>query len=148
MYHLRQNFAELKLTIDAFPEELWARPIKEGWEFLNPSILAHHCLGGMCGAWFSEEIADQFPDKYKGHGKTQLSKDEVYEMLEGVQKIFLDGYSSYSDEEYLSKVDAKGRSIANRMLFQVGHFRYHLGQLTQILRDNGIEEPEYFPLTE
>ena len=54
-------------------------------------------------------------------------------------------YGQMPNDAYLA-VDDSGQSPLGRIMYALAHTRHHYGQIVQILRDNDVEEPDWYPL--
>ncbi|MFX1525887.1 MAG: hypothetical protein ACFFCC_20445 [Promethearchaeota archaeon] len=146
-YHFLQTFTEYRMLINNFPEELWTRspPGNKEWYLMKPPILAFHTV-------FSLTMRHMFnlPElrkKFEFNPKTaEIKKEFILQMLDEIEDKFFLKYGNLTNEELLTIISNDQFTAMDQMVYLLGHFRYHMGELTQIGKENGIEEPKWYPL--
>jgi hypothetical protein len=76
----------------------------------------------------------------------EITKEFIIQMLNEIEDKFLVKYGNLTNEELLSKISNDKFTAIDQMVYVLGHFRYHMGELTQIGKEHGIEEPKWYPL--
>ena len=144
--HLNQLFAEIEGAIGAFPDELWER--QAGADMLRvPCFLAHHTVWCMVLDHLLRIPAERLPHNvYPDYGPAKpVSRQQTLELLEDIRAYARDVYGSMPNDEYLGTKDPESPALG-RIFYTIAHTRHHYGQLVQILRDNGLEAPDWYPL--
>ena len=67
-------------------------------------------------------------------------------MLNEIEEKFYVKYGKLTNEELLTKISNDKFTAIDQLVYVLGHFRYHMGELVQIGKENGIEEPTWYPL--
>jgi hypothetical protein len=146
-YHFLQTFAEFRILVNNLPGDLWKRspPGKKDWHLMRPSILALHTV-------FSLTMSHMFnlPGLSKKFGidprTTKITKEFILQMLNEIEEKFYVKYGKLTNEELLTKISNDKFTAIDQIVYVLGHFRYHMGELVQIGKENGIEEPKWYPL--
>ncbi len=150
--HFEELFAELEGAIRAFPDELWQQQDPRsnwGWEesVTAPRFLAHHTIWCMSLEHLLRIDQKDMPHNiFPDYGPDkEMTRRQVLDILEGVRSYARNHYAEMSNEDYLTR-DEKGQSPLGRMMYALAHTRHHYGQLVQILRENGVEPPDWYPI--
>jgi hypothetical protein len=147
MGHLNQLFAEMAGAIGAMPEELWHRGADREDMLRVPCFLAHHMVWCMVlkhllripAASLPHNVhPDYAPDKL-------LTKRQVLDLLADIRAYAGEVYGQMPNEAYLA-ADDSGQSPLGRLMYTLAHTRHHYGQIVQILRDHGLDGPDWYPL--
>jgi hypothetical protein len=146
-YHFSQTFTEFRMLVNNLPEDLWARipPGKKDWYLMKPPILAFHMV-------FTLTLRHMFnlPElrkKFDIDTRTaEIKKEFTLQMLDEIEGKFLVKYGKLTNEMLLTKISNDKFTAIDQMVYVLGHFRYHMGELVQIGKENGIEEPKWYPL--
>ena len=146
-YHFSQTFTEFRILINNLPEDLWKRPPpgKKEWYLMKPPILAFHTV-------FTLTLRHMFnlPELQKKFGidtrTAEITKELIFQMLNEIEDKFLVKYGKLTNEELLTKISNDKFTAIDQMVYVLGHFRYHMGELVQIGKENGVEEPKWYPL--
>ncbi len=145
--HFDQLYAEIEITVKAFPDALWRREEEEGDLLRVPAFMAHHAVSCMALAHLFNIPSGAFPDDLSPpyeRAKTP-SQDQVLKTLDGIRRYTKQVYGSMPDDEYLEK-RGKPHVPLGAVAYALAHGRHHLGQLTQVLRANGVAPPKWYPL--
>ncbi len=146
MGHFDQLYAEIEISVRAFPERLWRR--EDQTDLLRvPAFMAHHTVWCMALEHLLNIPSDSFPNDIcppYDRAKTP-TPDEVSAMLAGVKKHTREVYGSMGDDEFLAKRDRPHVPLG-ALTYALAHGRQHLGQLAQILKENDITPPGWYPL--
>lgn len=147
MGHLSQIFAEMEGAIGAMPQELWQR--RQGRENMLhvPCFLAHHMVWCMVLEHLLRIPPEHLPHNvYPDYAPDKpLTKQQVLDLLGDIRTYAKDVYGQMSNEEYLTP-DGSGQAPLGRFMYALAHTRHHYGQVVQILRDNDLDEPDWYPL--
>ncbi|MHA2473038.1 MAG: hypothetical protein ACXAES_07380 [Promethearchaeota archaeon] len=146
-YHFTQTFTEFRLVINNLPEDLWRRPPpgKKEWDLMKPSLLAFHTI-------FTLTLRHMFNlpglrRKFNFDTKTvEITKEIILQMMDEIEENFLAKYGKLTNEALLTNISNDKFTAIDQMVYVLGHFRYHMGELVQIGKENGIEEPKWYPL--
>ena len=76
----------------------------------------------------------------------EITKEFILQMLNEIEDKFLVKYGKLTNEMMLTKISNDKFTAIDQMVYVLGHFRYHMGELVQIGKENGIEEPKWYPL--
>jgi hypothetical protein len=146
--HWDQLWAEVEQAIGRIPDELWTRDLcgSGGW-WSRPCYVAHHmvwcmALDHLLRVPFDAMPHNVFPDYGKG---IEISQQQVLDILSDIRHQCRARYRDMTDEDYLTP-DDKGMVPISRVMYALAHTRQHYGQLVQILRENGIDAPDWYPL--
>jgi len=147
MAHLTQLGAEIDGAIRTFPDELWRRPAKGENPLGTPCFLAHHTVWCMVLEHLLRIPAEELPHNvYPDYGPDmEITQENLLALHGEIQAYAAKVYGKMSNEDYLT-VDERGMSPIGRIMYTIAHTRHHYGQLVQILRDNGLEDPDWYPL--
>jgi hypothetical protein len=146
-YHFIQTFAEYRILVKNLPGDLWKRPIpgKKNWYLMKPPILTFHTV-------FTLTLRHMFnlPELRKKFDidptTTEITKEFIFQMLDEIKDKFFVKYGKLANEELLTRISNDKFTAIDQMVYVLGHFRYHMGELVQIGKENGIEEPKWYPL--
>jgi len=146
-YHFSQTFTEFRMLVNNLPEDLWLRPPpgEKEWYLMRPSMLAFHMV-------FTLTLRHMFnlPElrkKFDIDTRTAEIKEEfILQMLDEIEGKFLVKYGKLTNELLLTRISNDKFTAIDQMVYVLGHFRYHMGELVQIGKENGIEEPKWYPL--
>ncbi|MHA1987447.1 MAG: hypothetical protein ACW98D_12485 [Promethearchaeota archaeon] len=146
-YHFSQTFAEFSILVNNLPVDLWKRPPpgKKDWYLMIPSILAYHMV-------FTLTLRHMFnlPElrkKFEIDLRTEkITKEFIIQMLDEIEDKFHVKYGKLTNEMTLTKISSDKFTAIDQIVYVLGHFRYHMGELVQIGKENGIEEPKWYPL--
>ena len=146
MVHLDQLGAEIQGAIKVFPDELWRRRTGENM-LAVPCFIAHHTVWCMVLDHLLRVPVDRLPHNiYPDYGPDKmLTQQQVLALLDDIQAYAADVYGKMPNDDYLA-VDERGMSPLGRVMYTLAHTRHHYGQLVQILRDNGLDAPDWYPL--
>jgi len=146
MGHLLQMFDEIEETVRLFPDALWTR---DGVEDLMmvPAFLAHHTiwcirLRHLLNIPEGELPANPVRDNY--NRDSVPSKEQLLGFLDGIRHHSTSQYGRMANDDYLSKKQAPFEPIGT-VIYTIAHTRQHMGQLIQILKENGITPPKWYP---
>ena len=144
--HLDQLTMEIELAIGLFPDELWQR---EGeTDMLRvPAFLAHHTVWCMGLEHLLNIPIERMPHNiYPDYGPDKLlTKQQVLDILNDIRAYAAEVYAPMPNEEYLAKGD-KPHVPLGSVMYTIAHTRHHLGQLCQLLKENGISPPKWYPI--
>ncbi|NQU43094.1 DinB family protein [bacterium] len=144
--HLNQMFSEIESAVGLFPDALWGRQTSEN--ILNiPCFLAHHTVWCMVLSHLLRIPEERLPHNLYpdyGPGKS-VTQRQVLDLLADIRDYVGDVCAGMSNEDYL-KEDEKGASPLGRILYTLAHTRHHYGQLVQMLRSNGLQPPDWYPI--
>lgn len=146
MGHLNQLCAEIEGALGAFPDELWRRQAAP--DMLRvPCFLAHHTVWCMVLDHLLRIPGERLPHNIQpDYGPDKpMTQQQLIQLLKDVQAYAADVYGEMPNAEYLAS-DDRGLSVLGRVMYTIAHTRHHYGQLVQILRDNGLEAPDWYPL--
>jgi len=144
--HLDQLLAEIELAIGLFPDELWEREGEE--DMLRvPAFLAHHTVWCMSLEHLLNIPIERTPHNiYPDYGcDRMLTKAQVLDLLTDIRAHVAEVYAPMPNEEYLSMGD-KPHVPLGAVMYTIAHTRHHLGQLTQLLKENGVSPPKWYPI--
>ena len=145
--HFSQTFAEFRLLVNNLPDDLWNRPPpgEKGWYLMKPPILAFHTV-------FTLTLRHMFnlPDLRKKFGidprAVSITKEFILQMLNEIEDKFVLKYGSLTNDTLLTRISNDRHTAIDQLVYVLGHFRYHMGELVQIGKEHGIEEPKWYPL--
>lgn len=150
--HFEELFAELEGALRAFPDALWNRPGSQDdgdWNqpIAAPRFLAHHTVWCMSLEHLLRIEQRDLPHNiFPDYGPDkEMTRQQVLDILADVRAYARSHYAQMPEEDYLRQ-DEKGQSPLGRMMYALAHTRHHYGQLVQILRDSGIEPPDWYPI--
>ena len=146
--HWEQLWAEMQRALETFPDELWTRELcgGDGW-WSRPCYVAHHMVWCMALDHLLRVPLDRMPHNVVpdyGEG-IDISREQVLGILEDIREDCCDRYREMSDTEYLTP-DEGGALPIGRVMYALAHTRQHYGQLVQILREHGLDDPPWYPL--
>lgn len=144
--HFNQLFAEIRLAVEAFPEDLWNRE-DESNALSIPCFLAHHTVWCLSLEHLLDIPGEKMPHNMYpdyGNGK-RISKEQVLLILDDVEVYLSEVYLAMGNQEYLEKGEGKYEPLG-AVMYALGHTRHHMGQLAQILKENGIAPPGWYPI--
>lgn len=146
MGHLRQLGAEIDGAIAVFHDELWRRQAGENM-LAVPCFLAHHTVWCMVLDHLLRIPVDRLPHNiYPDYGPDKmLTQQQILDLHADIQAYAAEVYAEMPNADYLA-VDEHGMSPLGRVMYTLAHTRHHYGQLVQILRDNGLDAPDWYPL--
>ena len=146
MGHLDQLGAEIEGAIKVFPDGLWCRQSGESM-LAVPCFIAHHTVWCMVLDHLLRIPVDRLPHNiYPDYGPDKLlTQQQVLDLLGEIRAYAGGVYGGMSNGDYLA-VDERGMSPLGRVMYTLAHTRHHYGQLVQILRDNGLDAPDWYPL--
>jgi hypothetical protein len=75
-----------------------------------------------------------------------VTKELIHQMMDEIEEKFGAKYGKLTNEELLTTISNDKFTAIDQMVYVLGHFRYHMGELVQIGKENGIEEPKWYPL--
>jgi len=145
MNRLTELFDDIEKVVNLFPDDLWWR---EGIDdmMMVPAFLAHHTIWCMSYGHLLNIRKEKIPNepyipRYKDwpwkpdYQREYLpSKSQLLVLLNDIREYTSSVYGKMDNEGYL-----KGdKPILSKVVYTVAHTRYHLGQLGQILKENGI----------
>ncbi len=146
-YHFSQTCAEFRMVVNNLPEDLWKRspPGKKDWYFMRPSRLALHTVITLTlrHMFNLPELRKKFDIDTK---TAEITKEFLLQMLNEIEEKFYVKYGKLTNEELLTKISNDKFTAIDQIVYVLGHFRYHMGELVQIGKENGIEEPKWYPL--
>jgi len=76
----------------------------------------------------------------------EIKEEFILQMLDEIEGKFLVKYGKLANEMLLTKISNDKFTAIDQMVYVLGHFRYHMGELVQIGKEYGIEEPKWYPL--
>ncbi len=145
MNHLTKLFVDIEKIVNLFPDSLWQR---EGIDdmMMVPAFLAHHTIWCMSLGHLLNIPKEKIPNEpyIPRHEKWQWIPDYQREYLPTMSQLLalLNDIREYTDSVY-GKMNndtyiGDNSSILNKVVYTIAHTRHHLGQLTQILKENDI----------
>jgi hypothetical protein len=145
MGHLSQMFDEIEAAVRLFTDDLWRR---EGAKDLMmvPAFLAHHMIWCIRLRHLLDITQDKLPpDPAKGRYSRQCipQQEQLLSLLDAVRSYSAAVYGKMDDETYIG--EATSSDPIGRVMYTIAHTRHHLGQLVQILKENGIKPPKWYP---
>jgi len=146
MGHLVQMFDEIEADVKCFPADLWRREDED--ELLSvPAFLAHHTIWCMHLPHLLAIPEDKLPpnpaDRHYRRDKLP-SQQQLLDYLDGIREYCSAYYGQMSNDDYLSQGDSFAEPLG-MVIYTIAHTRHHLGQLVQILKDNGITPSKWYP---
>ena len=146
MGHLDQMFAEIEMTIARFPDELWARKVEPDMLRI-PAFLAHHTVWCMSLEHLLNIPIGRMPNNiYPDYSPENIfTRDQVLAILRDIKAHSTQTYGQMPDDEYLSKSDRPFVPLG-AVMYTIAHTRHHLGQLIQLLKEHGINPPDWYPI--
>ena len=144
--HFDQLYAEIEIAVKAFPDALWTRDDVEDL-LCVPAVMAHHTVWCMSLDHLLNIPREDFTNTtYPPYDRSRLpTKEQVLEMLSGIKDYTTRVYSSMPDDEFLEKRD-KPHVPLGAAAYALGHGRHHIGQLAQVLKENGVTPPAWYPI--
>jgi hypothetical protein len=144
--HLNQIFAEARAAVESFPDDLWQREGED--DVLRvPAFLAHHTIWCMSLGHLLNIPGDRIRSRVRPpyRRENMLTREEVLGVLDDIKAYANEVYGSMPDAEYLDQGD-KPRVPFDAVMYTIAHTRHHLGQLVQLLKENGHQPPPWYPL--
>jgi len=145
MDHLTKLFVDIEKIVNLFPDNLWQR---EGIDdmMMVPAFLAHHTIWCMCYEHLLNIPKEKIPNEpyIPRHEKWPWIPDYQREYLPTKFQLLalLNDIREYTDSVYGKMDDGDylrgNEPILSMVIYAIGHTKYHLGQLAQILKENGI----------
>ena len=144
--HLHQMFDEIEETVRLFPDDLWTRDSVEDL-MMAPAFLAHHTIWCMRLRHLLDIPEDELPaNPAPGHYSRDCvpSKEQLLAFLDGIRSYSTSHHGQMANDGYLSKRQAPFQPIG-MVIYTIAHTRQHMGQLVQILKENGTAPPKWYP---
>ncbi len=144
MGHLTQVFDEIETAIRNCPDELWYRKGVKG--MMVPGILAGHAVWCIRLSHLLNIPPRNLPPRRK-----VPTQEELIAVLHAIGSYAASAYGRMDNDTYLTRSPRSGRGRGtlaapiNRVMYTIAHTRHHLGQLVQILKENGIKPPKWYP---
>ncbi len=143
MGHLSQMFDEIEMAIRNCPNELWYRKGAKG--MMVPGILAAHAVWCIRRSHLLHIPRENLPRK------KVPTQAELVAVLHAIGSYAASAYGRMDNDTYLTRSPRSGRGRGtlaapiSRVMYTIAHTRHHLGQLVQILKENGIRPPKWYP---
>ena len=141
MDHLSQMFDEIDAAIRSCPGDLWRREGVKG--MMVPAVLARHMVWCIRLGHLLDIPRDQLPGGQDA-GTRVPSQEQLIGVLDAIRSCSARVYGRLPDEAYLMK-KGTGSPAISRVMYTIAHTRHHLGQFVQILKENGIPPPKWYP---
>jgi hypothetical protein len=138
-------FDEIEAAVRLFPGDLWRRDAAKDL-MMVPAFLAHHTIWCIRLRHLLDIPQDKLPpDPARGRYSRECvpQQEQLLGVLDAIRSYSAAVYGQMDDDTYLRKTasyDALGR-----VMYTIAHTRHHLGQLVQILKENGIKPPKWYP---
>jgi len=144
--HFNQLFAEIRDAIARFPDKSWNLEPTPEWERSNPAVCAFHTVFSMSYPHLFHLPAIR--EKYEGlNEKTKVQpKTSILELLGEIVAAFHEKFGKMEFDQFMEKLEGHKMVTYEQLLYSMAHSRYHLGQLTQLLKNEHIEEPPWYPI--
>lgn len=135
--HLSQMFDEVEAAIRNFPNDLWHRKGVKG--MMIPAVLAAHAVWCIRLRHLLNIPLNKLPSR-----KRVPTQEQLVAILDAIRAHTVSVYGRMDDATYLAK-EGTGAAPISRVIYAIAHTRHHLGQLVQILKENGIKPPKWYP---
>jgi hypothetical protein len=137
MGHLSQMFDEIEMAITSCPHDLWHRKGVKG--MMVPAVLAAHAVWCIRLRHLLNIPLNKLPSR-----KRVPTQEQLVAVLDAIRSYTASVYGRMGDATYLTK-EGNGAAPISRVMYTIAHTRHHLGQLVQILKENGIKPPKWYP---
>jgi hypothetical protein len=155
MGHLLQMFDEMEAAITVCPDSLWRRKDQDDL-MMVPAFLAGHAVWCMGRSHLLDIPRDQLPADPASGRRTRnclRTRQQLIAVLAAIRSYTASVYGQMDNDTYLTKKGARrcltkrGARICpiSRVMYTIAHTRHHLGQLVQILKEQGITPPKWYP---
>jgi hypothetical protein len=143
---MHQLFDEIELAVTAFTDDLWQR---EGEEDLLrvPAFLAHHTVWCICLGHLLNIPHDRMPSNptFPPYRRENMpTREQLVALLNDIRAYTDEVYGQMPNEAYLAKGE-NGMEPLGMVMYTIAHTRHHLGQLSQLLKENGLGPPKWYP---
>ncbi|MBF9017324.1 MULTISPECIES: DinB family protein [unclassified Oceanispirochaeta] len=140
-------FEMLENLIERTPDTIWNEE-KGGYVFWQQIL---HAISGSL-FWLrtdTEEFSEPYEDlnvypELEKKPENQLTKDQITQVLNEAEELAAYYFNRYSSEQLLMEsVLVHKISGLDVVFMQIGHLQYHIGHCEAILRDAGMDVPEW-----
>ena len=129
-----------------FPDDLWRR---EGIDDLMsvPAFLAHHAVWCISLGHLLNVPREKMPHDpgVRSYERANMpERSQLLALLNDIRMYAKVSYGEMENDEYLNDSETS-RNAVGRVMYTIAHIRHHLGQLVQILKENNIRPPKWYP---
>ena len=145
MTRLKELFTDIEKIVNLFPDNLWQREAIDDM-MMVPAFLAHHTIWCMSYGHLLNIPKEKMPNEpdipryekwpWKPDYQREYlpSKPQLSALLNDIREYAVSVYGKMDNEAYIEGE----KPTLSMVIYAIAHTRYHLGQLGQILKENGI----------